>query len=152
MTDQQRIMWAVSTGTYSDYRVMCVCPSEDDANTVASKFNASGDGWSPARAESFPIVSADVERHLVATFMENLWDDGRTTDRRENVRYVWPFDYGASEPSVRWRWVRAPNHQGQGGRLEVTGTDLERVRRVFSDKRAEIMATPALRMRKEARS
>lgn len=149
---EQRKMWAVSTGTYSDYRVMCVCPTEDDAGAVAAKFNLDGQHWCTARVESFPIITADVEQKLVATFMENLWDDGRTTDRRENVRYVWPFDYHGDEPPVRWRWVRAPVHQGQGGRLEVTGTDLERVRRVFSDKRAEIIATPSLRTRREARS
>lgn len=143
-------VWVVSKGTYSDYRVMCACRSKADASAVAAKYNAS-DSWASARVERLPIIGADVERVAVLSMTTTLWDNGEEADSRESMQFEWPFDSYRELAPVRWRWVRGPIHKGKGGRLDVHGIDIERVRRVFSDKRAEIMATPALRIQQEAK-
>lgn len=137
-------MYAVARGEYSDYRVMCVCPTEADAETVAMKFNhGSGRGYDAARVETIDLVTGDVERVAVLVLSTTLWDSGKESDQRERTSVEWPFDsfYGAD--AVSWRWVRAPIHQRKGGRLDVHGTDHELVRKVFSDRRAWLMTDGA---------
>lgn len=144
-------VWAVSSGCYSDYSVLCVCPSKADAEAVAAKFNAA-DKYEEARVESFPVVDRTVEQLAVLKLQTTLWDDGTETDTREHVEHEWPFHWEeAARSKVVWRWVRAPMHHDKGGRLEVSGVDHERVRRVYSDHRAELIAEHAVRSRKEAK-
>jgi hypothetical protein len=69
-----------------------------------------------------------------------------TTSSREN----WLAPEQLSKP-VTWRWVRAPVHDGKGGRLEVYGTDEQRVRQTFSDRKAQLLTEDAFRMRREAK-
>lgn len=145
------VIWVVSTGEYSDYRVMCACPTKADANAVMKKYNESGDNWSDARVEQLPVVEASVEQIDVLTMEITIQDDDSLRDRGQRIRTEWPFDSLYPHSPVTWRWVRAPIHRGQAGRLEVSGTDHTRVRRVFSDKQAELLASPGLRLRREAK-
>lgn len=140
--------WVVSKGSYSDYRVLCVCPTKRDAETVASKYNA-GDAYADARVESLMVVDATVKRVELLHLSTTLWDDGRETDQRETRRDEWPFDALYGIPAVYWRWVRAPMHKDAGGRLDVYGIDHERVRRVFSEQRAALISDDAYRSRRE---
>lgn len=146
-------VWAVSTGSYSDYHVLCVCRSREAAEAVAEKLAAEDGGWyRDAFVESLVMVDATVQPTLVLHLDCNLFDDGGVSETYERVSSTWPFGPD-SDKAVRvgWRWVRAPIHRGRGGRLEVWGTDHKRVRKAFSDRRAEIRATDALRLQTEAR-
>ena len=136
-------VFAVSRGDYSDYRVLCVCPTEEDAKTVSEKFNATAGSYGQSGVETIPLVTADVARVTELHLSTTLWDDGRETDEREHTRVEWPFDalYGALP--VQWDWVRAPMHNNKGGRLDVRGMDHERVRKVFSDTRAFLLTDGA---------
>ena len=145
-------MWAVSKGSYSDYRVLCVCPDKKTAKKIAADVNGCS-SWGEAFVEQLPLLS---ESRNVTTFdlQCEIWDDGTTSETRYGERAEHEADmlHPERDTPVMKRWVRAPVHDNQGGRLEVHGTDEERVRRVFSDTRAELLATPSLRMRKEFRS
>lgn len=106
-------VWVLAAGEYSDYRVMCACPSKEEAETT------------------------------------NLWDNGKESETKTSMRTVWPFaDYAGIPSAVSWRWVRAPVHNNAGGRLTVEGIDHERVRKVFSERRAEIIGDETNQMRK----
>lgn len=142
-------MWAVSSGSYSDYRVLCACPTRKDAVEVARKVCEAGSWHSDARVEEFMLVTAAVEQQPVLQLLVTLWDDGTEEGRREQVRNEWPFDSIFDVVPMSWRWVRAPMHNNKGGRLEVEGTDHDLVRRTFSDKRAQILADDALRLAPE---
>lgn len=145
-------MWAVAKGSYSDYRVLCICPDKKTAEKIAADVNGCS-SWGEAFVEQFPLLS---ESRKVTTYELRceVWDDGTTSETRydERVEHEADMLYPERKAPVMKRWVRAPAHKKQGGRLEVYGSDRERVRRVFSDTRAELLATPSLRMRKEFRS
>jgi len=147
MTDE-RVVYAVSKGSYSDYRVMCVCPTKKDAKRVAAKYNANTT-YEKAGVETLLVVDGDVQQVEVLSLSTTLWDDGTESAQRETYRVEWPFDALFGTPRAEWRWVRAPMHHDQGGRLDVHGIDHELVRRVFSEQRAALIADDAYRARRE---
>lgn len=148
MSDE--VVWGVSRGEYSDYRVLCICRSEADAKVVAAKVDAL-ETYEKSRVENFLMVDAGVTSVDILAMQVELWDDGTEGTLRQSIETTLPFlAYHSTDP-VRWRWVRAPIHQNCGGRLEVSGLDHERVRRVFSDRKAQIKAEDALRMRGEVK-
>jgi len=148
------VVWVVSRGEYSDYRVLCaVKGGKADAETLAARANAAaghdlyGDGYT---VEVLAVVAPDVQKVELLTLQAEIHDDGRVKDLDPRYRVEWPFDPLYDTPRLRWRWVRAPMYRDKGGRLEVWGTDHERVRRVFSDRRAMLMVDDAMRAQVEA--
>ena len=138
-------IYVVSKGSYSDYRVVCACPTKGDAERVAYKLRSDPDGWSEdARVETLPVITGDVEKEELYYFTTTLWDDGRETNKGQSTRSDWPMDTIDEHLPVVWRWVRAPMHHDKGGRLDVHGTDRDRAAKVFSEKRAQLKADAAL--------
>ena len=139
-----KTMYVVSKGEYSDYRVMCVTDSKERAEHVADAYNATSP-WAGADVEELPYVDSEPQRLHILTMTENLWDDGTTSETLERVELSWEFDllFPDHAVPVGWRWVRAPIHRGRGGRLDVFGTDHERVRKVFGERKAQIRADEA---------
>lgn len=146
-------VYVISKGDYSDYSVLCACPTKKDADVIAKRMNEDDDVWGgPVRVERLPVHTADVEKVAILRMRVNIWDDGTTTLESASVSHEWPFDTVFDDPMpMKWRWVRAPVHGGRGGRLEVSGTDHERVRRVFSDRRAMLLTDDAMRAKREMR-
>jgi hypothetical protein len=137
-----KTLWAVTQGCYSDYRVLCVCPTEAIAELVAEKYNAT-ERYGDAITEEFPLIDdCDPEPIPVLWMRTRLCDASHETDREEWIEVYWPFDMSPDDvvnAAVSWSWARAADW----GTLRVGGVDHERVRRVFSQKRAELMTTPA---------
>lgn len=146
-------IWAISSGSYSDYRVLCVVDgTKADAEELAQRMRGmSDDIWtgSDVSVEALAFVRPDVQPVEILHMRVTVWDNGTTSEERTDVRREWPFDPLYESGLLSWRWVRAPIHKGKGGRLEVMGTDHERVRRVFSDRRAQLMAEDAFRLSHE---
>lgn len=140
-------VYVISSGSYSDYRVHAVVKGGvKDAQRLVDRANGIRDSYhDDYTVESLPVVTADVERVSILSLQENIWDDGTTTELHERTSVEWPFDTMYDLADLSWRWVRAPMHKNRGGRLEVRGTDHERVRKVFSDRRAALMTDDALR-------
>lgn len=145
-------VWCVSKGSYSDYRVLCVCPNRAVAELIAQDINR-GDSYADAQVEQLPMIR-ESRRVTVYGLQEEIWDSGKTSGRRETTRVEHEADllYPENNRPVFKRWVRPPIQNERGGRLEVHGTDLERVRKVFSDTRAQLLTDDALRARKEFHS
>lgn len=150
MTDQET-MFAVSRGSYSDYRVLCVCDSRARAQKIVKAYNADEDNRGNARVEELYFVDYDPQKVTLYHLEVEVRDNGTTSEQGERQTSEWPFDPWNSHVRVAWRWVRAPIHNGKGGRLEVHGTDLEAVRHVLSDRRAQLLADPAFRHKREAK-
>lgn len=149
-------MWAISKGSYSDYGVMCLCTSKAEAEELLAKMQGEPDEWgdrpySAAFVESFPVVTPDVEQIVALCLSAEVWDDGTASEVRESTRTEWPFDTlnHGSNWRVHWRWCRPPVAKGKGGRLDVQGTDHKLVRKVFSEKRAQLIAGDGLRASNE---
>lgn len=140
-------VWVVSSGSYSDYRVHCAAPSKKAAQAIVVALN--GDETCNYFIEQVPVIDK-AEKVTIYGVEAIITDDG--TVREESVdRDEWNVDplYPWRLRPVTVRWVRAPIYHGRAGRLEVYGTDEERVRKTYSDMRAQLLADPALRKRRE---
>jgi hypothetical protein len=147
-----KFMYCVSSGSYSDYRVLCVCDSQKRAKAVAAAMRADDDGYrQDAQTETIAFVDYDPVKVDVYSLSVEVWDNGTTTTERDYTHSEWPFDAFVPLVRVAWRWVRAPVHKNKGGRLDVHGTDQEAVRRVFSDRRAQLLAEDAFRLKREVK-
>lgn len=143
MTEQ---VWAVTAGSYSDYRVVAVFESKQDAEAFIETAKAIGGEYEYARPEAmeplafFPAGQAP-ERRVSYRHWIVVWDDGTTTDEREMQDEAWEFDsmhYTGDRPRVRFN--RAPIYKGIGGQLEVEGGDKAAVDKAFSDNLAQRLA------------
>jgi hypothetical protein len=144
-----KVVYAVSDGSYSDYRVLCVCTTREVADGVLAAYKHGPEVWSEPFLEEFVILDEVPTQTPFISMSQNVWDDGRLGEMYERITHEWPFDVEQTR-ACSWRWVRAPIHQNRPGRLEVHGTDIERCRKVFTDKLREIRTVDALRIQKEA--
>ena len=153
-------VWALSSGSYSDYRVLAVYPTKKEAEAAAEILNTSG-GYE-FFAEALPTFTGEPQRIVIYGLHCDIRDDGR-----RKVGDIWTSSGAHAEPEqvadrVEWdvnplyperlrrvsvRWVRYI--ADWGGRLEVYGTDAEAVRKAFGDNRAALLADDALRARRE---
>lgn len=143
-----KIVWFVSSGSYSDYRVHCAAPSKKAAQGIVVALNADDKEWSKYFVERVPVIEK-AERVTVYGFEAVIADDGTVCNsvlhRDEwNVNPLYP---DRLHP-VTVRWVRAAIYH-QAGRLEVYGLDRELARETFSDMKAQLLADPELRQRRE---
>lgn len=149
-----RKVYGIASGSYSDYRVHCIVETEDEAKKVVEKMNrievTTPGGYGCYEIEEFDLVDSTIERQPVMDRRRVIMDDGREMEDYERVEPQWPWDYSGT-PVLSWRWVRAPYLGGKGGRLEVTGTDHDLVRKVFEEKRAALLADDAFRAQHEMR-
>lgn len=141
-------MWAITSGSYSDYRVHAICDSEATAEKIVARANKGGN--ERYMVESFSFVDdPEISMVDILHISVNIWDNGTQDAVSERYSAEWPFDSTYGLADCFWRWVRAPIHGGRGGRLDVWGTDHERVRKVFGDQRAMFLVDDAMRAKKE---
>ena len=146
MTDR---VWLVSSGSYSDYRVHCAAPSKKAARGIVDALNGD-DEWIKYFVEQVPVIEK-AERVTIYGIEAIIEDAGTVCEESVLDRDEWnvvPLYPERLRPATA-RWVRAPIYNGKAGRLEVYGTDRERVRKTFSDMRAQLLVDPALRSRRE---
>ena len=142
-------VWVVSSGSYSDYRVHCAAPSKKAAQSIVVALNAT-DNWTKYLVERVPVIEK-AERVTIYGVEAIVTDNGTVREESVRDRDEWNVDplYPQRLRPVTVRWVRAPIYHGRAGRLEVYGLDEERVRKTYSDMRAQLLADPELRKRRE---
>ncbi len=145
MTDR---VWLVSSGTYSEYRVHCAAPSKQAAYDIVDALNTTGK-WAKYFVEEVPVIEK-AERFTVYGLEVVISDDGTVSEEAVFDRDEWNVDplYPERLRPVTVRWVRAPIYH-QAGRLEVYGTARNLVRAEFSSMKAQLLADPKLRKRRE---
>lgn len=146
-------VFVIASGEYSDYRVLAVVTGgKKAAKELVARANAHGDTYRTYFMEELPVVAADVQRVEILTLTAEIRDAGPVVEAERDPYYrvEWPFDALFGTPACAWRWVRAPVHNGKGGRLEVQGTDHERVRKVYGERKALLLTDDAFRAKREA--
>jgi hypothetical protein len=142
-----RTVWAITSGSYSDYRVLALFATKAAAEAQMRRPSPPGSWTEPDDLAAFLLYEADDEPRQVTTYERQIeiWDDGTTSNPRESVRTEWEFDTMHGRPSKRpqVRFVRAPVHKGKGGRLEVRGSDKSAVDKAYSDQIVQRVAKPA---------
>lgn len=150
-------LWAVASGEYSDYRVHAVFETKAQAD-AAALLNVP-DSYNDYRVEEIQFYPKGTKAKMVTVYslQVNLWDDGRWNRGNSNssaepsgalnpISRVqpefnsWHADAG---PRPKTRFVRAPCHNGKGGRFEVYGTNRSAVLKTVKDRVAEHTAVGA---------
>ena len=143
-------VWLVSSGAYSNYRVHCAAPSKKAAKAIIAALNSDEQTRHYYFIEQVPVIDK-AEKVTIYGMEAVISDRGNLSGETTSERSEWNVDplYPERMHPVTIRWVRAPCYYGNAGRLEVYGTDRERVRKTYSDMRAQLLADPALRSRRE---
>jgi hypothetical protein len=139
-------IYAVTTGSYSDYRVKALFTSKKLAKAAAEATAADTESWyGDASVETFHIYDEVPEKATAWYYQANLWDDGTVTEERltSDTALPWNLLWGEAPARPSVRFVRAPIHKNKGGRLEVRGSDEQAVKQAFSDNKARILAEKA---------
>lgn len=124
MTDT---MWAISSGSYSDYSVYALVASKEAAERIVEQLNEGHrSSYDEYFVEDFPVITG-VRREFV------LRMEYRGGTDREWTTSHWLFAESEAEQPVK------VEHAWHGG-FVVTGTDYDRVRKVYSERRAEYRA------------
>lgn len=148
-------MWAVSSGEYSDYGVICLCATEELANRIVEQIGH--DGYGAPFVEEFDIATTLPTPSITLRLECFISDTGQVIERAEHryTHWVYEFDEPPKTPPVEWRWFRSEYGYGYkygtkevGGELQVYGVDHERVQRVYSDRKAELLALDHMRQTK----
>lgn len=142
-------VWLVSSGSYSDYRVLCAAPSKKAAQGIVAALNEADESIRHF-VERVPVF--EKAERVTIYGLEAVIEDAGTVHRRSvRERDEWNVDPLLPERlrPVAVRWVRAPIYNGQAGRLEVYGTDRELVGTTFSTMKARLVGDPELRQRRE---
>lgn len=138
-----KIVWAVTSGSYSDYRVRALFEDEATAKSVVATQKDHYD-WSLDGIEGLVFYPAgEVPSQVPCHYMQvEIWDDGHLSNERAESQNRWDWDEVEDFPvRPKVRWVRPPIQSDKGGRLEVRGRDLQGVQQAFSDCRARIIVT-----------
>lgn len=128
--------WLVTTGEYSNYRVLCACPDEATAKVVADAIRHAWVEEVPLRTEP-PVVEKVLHVNWVLgpDGVENPYPYARNNSEGWTSREFW---WG--EPKfLRCESTLRLQHSGNL-LLHLVGWDHTRVRKVFSEQRARILA------------
>jgi hypothetical protein len=131
-------VWAVSAGSYSDYNVIAVFPSEELAEAhLAQLKEADGYYGGEAFVESFPFCPEPMEPTTVYTKMATVEDGSLLDGVRQDVGVEWPYE---NPPGRRPRGETIPRKRQGVLFVRVRGSSLSAVDKAFADRLAEAKA------------
>jgi hypothetical protein len=142
MTEKPKIIYAVTEGDYSDYRVQALFTTKALANEHAKSLTKD---YSTADVEEFLLFDRPVGKKTVYSINARIWPDGTVTsehrdrgdpkmDRSVQLEYG---DYtGIPKPIMEARLLQAP-YSGKDWLVRVSGTDKARVMKSFQDRVAQ---------------
>lgn len=143
-----RQVFAVTRGAYSDYQVAAVAPTEEHAKAVADALQEEERYSDDYRVEAMPwFDEGELPERVTTLMVSQEFKLVETCVKLDNVpnyeeRTYWSHELDNPPKPVAWTW--GPVYRREDvGILRVSGTDEERVRKTFSDLRAQIIADPA---------
>lgn len=138
-------VYVVTKGCYSDYRIVAAFSDREAAELMAGSEDDDGYG---RRVETFKVWSLGESMPTVVSLDmgATITETGAIANEREDERRHLLVDLATGEPKdgpdgfhvvhpYRWSF-----HNPLAFRFSVSGTDLERVRKVYSERRAEYLA------------
>ena len=138
------VIYLITSGSYSDYSVHVAYPDKAEADRVVEELNKDKN-WDDYQVEELQVITARQEaklslrmefRDMVNFYIRDLRGLVRQDDRyveTENVRHIFPWQNGS--PHTLHAYML-----GSDMGFVVEGTDIERVRKTYSEKRAEWIA------------
>ena len=138
--------YALTTGDYSDYHVLCVCDTKERAELVLAAYNEGRSTWNEVNMEEFTYVDFNPTVIPSLVLSTSISDDGTRTDDPPHTENTVDLGDGKCQrpAELTWFWYRSPVSGVNHGTLTVRGTDVERVGKVFSERAARFLADPAM--------
>lgn len=131
-------VWAVTEGEYSDYHVVCVCPSEETANATVEKLMAGSlpTAWGK-RYRVEPFLFFNEPPDVVYQLHMDIEDVESGDEPRE---FMTGYLSTNGPKHDCYHWVNVTYREPFMVSLNVNGMDHERVRKTFSEQRAQAKA------------
>jgi len=135
-------IWVIEQGCYSDYRVVGVFTSKENADIMADAINASDDTYDKATVAEWPLDPAvDELRQGYQPYIVHMRADG-TTERLQKWS-VSAYQLGGSVEI--WRRTQEPAYQGKGIPDLIIATvwaeDEDHAVKIVNEHRARLMAS-----------
>ena len=133
-------IWAVTRGSYSDYRVLCICEDKATATNFANNYNSRRVEYiDEAEVEEFKYYPKDSQPKRITTYRSEakLYDDRHVTDVKYWNYTEWEFETycdipPAKRPNVEY--CRAPIFNNKGGFLRISCQDKESVAKATTER------------------
>lgn len=137
---------AISSGEYSDYGINYLCKTEDDARKIMERL---GNHYNEF-LEEFNVVTFDelVFRDTLNLSVVLNCEQGTFEQSNENPS-VTVYLPGQDVPLKKIYWQQRHRPYDKWNRklatsLHVFGDDPDRIRQIFSDRKAELLANPQI--------
>lgn len=125
-------VWLATSGEYSDYRIEHVFARQEDAEAYEGA----------DRVEEYEVREGPVEmrpRHTLMWRAHRPDGEGDSLQLANPFESTWPQDFDGRPEYAAHHWDGPP--QRTGPVLTVEGWDLQRVRKVYSEQRAQYLAS-----------
>lgn len=126
------MIWAITQGSYSDYHVVGVLDNEEDANELCKRMN---EGKSSARYDTYEVEEFDHLDKDMQPVVELRMEFRPNQERLEQYYKRWPQAGDSQVPECEVQW-----YEWRPDELIVWGSDHERVKKVYGERKAEITA------------
>jgi hypothetical protein len=140
-------VYGVARGEYSDYQVVCICPSKAEAEALCERMNQLLGQYEYSRYEVASFPEADSTARRVDQLVLTAWIAGDGTCDGDSERHELYWDFGDRFTQVEWSWSRPGADSGRPGHLQVAGIDHDAVRAAFAEQLARLRTDPAYRAR-----
>ena len=137
-------MKILTTGAYSDYMVLGYV-TDKTAEKMKAIPDFLGDGYADFEIEEIDEVTVDNIRLDMACYID--LQSGDFSDAKYSIfaPTVSSSFYYDRKTNQKLNWSYSPIHSRGEGYLEVSGTDHERVKKVFSERLAWLKVAPVER-------
>lgn len=138
-----KLIWAVSSGSYSDYRVHAAFATEEQAETAAVKAEKAETYMGGYFVEELPWYpkGENPEPITVHRMSAVLWDNGThnaPTYTLDDAKMEFQhYQFVPPPRRAHIRQVRAPEYKEKGARLEVSARTETMVRKAMNDRLME---------------
>jgi hypothetical protein len=140
------IIYSLSEGEYSDYRVLALFTTRALADQAREAHieEAEHAYMDELKVEEFALYESVPEPVIHYEITENIWRNGTETNYDETMktRRPWMSTYPpiTDRPHAECRVLTGPHREKEGWHLEVRGTNLEKVRKAFQDRKMKLKA------------
>ena len=140
-------VYAVTEGSYSDYRVKCLFTTEALAEAHVARLRGDREWSDDPSVEVFLLFDVNPSQATVYSRNARVRPDGTVTSFNRGVdieqeRVEWEYGgwNGIAAPIMEARTYCPPVDNGEGFRVQVSGTDKAKVDKAFQDRIAEAKA------------
>lgn len=121
--NQPTEMWTVETGEYSDHRVLCVCPTKKQAETIAAALNSNNKRWGDAFIGTLPVATDVNYWHPLAAAIETALTRTQTGCNQPVTPAPWMSQAAEHIANAILRYTSVDNARNIARTIELEAND-----------------------------